>query len=129
MRIILALLLSVSAAWAGSFATNSVNYQSIASATVIGKTNSASTARVPQHEFVIAYGGIGSTNTNDFRVEVQLSLDQANWTTVATYRATTTNGTVETFSPSFAAIQAYMRVSVTTSNTMSASVTTLRATP
>ena len=110
MRIILALLLSVSSALAGSFATNSVNYQSIESTTVIGKTNSASNARVPAHEFVVAYGALGSVNTNDFRVEVQLSFDQANWTTVATYYATTTNGTVETFSPSFAAIQTYMRL-------------------
>jgi len=59
---------------------------------------------------------IGLANTNDQVYAWQVSLDQTNYFTVASWRPTVTNATTETVRPTFTNITYYGRITLTTTN-------------
>jgi hypothetical protein len=63
----------------------------------------------------------GLTATNALKVNVQISADNTNFLTVATYWPAATNATVESYYPSFSA-PLYVRAQVVTTNSVSVGV-------
>ncbi len=59
-------------------------------------------------------------------VNIQVSFDGVNWTTVGAYNPVATNATVDTYAPSMNAVTAYTRVTAVTTNTVTVGVTELR---
>jgi len=122
-------LIKASAAITG---TNAFDLQSVASTTANGLTQLVSSVSVPTRTFLIQHQGISgqtssnSTGTNSLRVAVQLSFDGNNWTTLTNYYPARTNATVDSFTPNFTAVNAYLRVQVVTTNTISVGVTAVR---
>jgi hypothetical protein len=70
--------------------------------------------------FLISDGGL--TATTAMAVVVSFSLDNVNFTNVATNFPTTTAATTYTWNPSFSALPIWERVSVVTTNSVSAGV-------
>ncbi len=77
----------------------------------------AGTVNVPRGTFLISNGGL--TQTNALLVNVQYSLDNTNWLTMATYGPSSTNSTTDTFIPAISPPNIYMRVQVVTTNSVS----------
>lgn len=130
LTLILAALLPLWA-HAGLVATNALNLQSIASTTVNGPTNSATGISLPNFTYLVQNLGIPGATNSIFTGNLQASFDGVNWTTIATYTPTsvngiTTNATVDSFQPSVNNLTAYMRFQVTTTNTVTVGVTTVR---
>jgi hypothetical protein len=129
--ILFALLLAGSAS-AQITGTNAFDLASVASTTANGTAFQIVNVNVPQRYFFIQNNGIsGQTNatgtgTNSLAVAVQMSFDGTNWSTIATYKPSRTNAAVDTFSPSFSQLNAYMRVQVTTTNTITVGVTAVK---
>lgn len=128
----LALLCLTSAASAQITGTNAFDLASVASTTANGTPFRVINVNVPQRYFLIQNNGIsGQTNatgpgTNSLAVAVQMSFDGSNWSTVATYNPSRTNASVDTFSPAFSQLSAYMRVQVVTTNTITVGVTAVK---
>lgn len=71
---------------------------------------------VPAGRFLIQNGGL--SNTNALTVNVQLSLDDVNFTTVASYQPSVTNAVTDVFNPSFSPQNIYMRLQTVTTNSV-----------
>lgn len=83
-------------------------------------SNSASLAAgsfsMPSGYFLIQNGGL--TATNALRVNVQVSVDNTNFLTVATYYPSVTNAATDRYSPAYSAQTIYMRVQAVTTNSV-----------
>lgn len=110
---------------AGLVATNAITLQSVASTTVNGLTNQVTGITLPARTYLVQNTGITgpADGTNALVINIQASFDGVNWTTIATYRPSRTNATVDTFAPSVNALTAYTRVQAVTTNTVSVGVT------
>lgn len=106
--------------------TNLFNLASV-TGTNAGNTFNVSGVFVPKQQFLFqslgitnASSGSYTTNgiTNVIQVNVQISVDAANsnWVTLATWAPSTTNATVENFTPTFSSISLPMRAQIVTSN-------------
>lgn len=67
-------------------------------------------------QFNIQNGGL--TATNALVVNIQISIDQTNYVTIATYRPSATNATTETFYPGSTPVTVYMRAQAVTTNSV-----------
>lgn len=72
---------------------------------------------MPAGAFLIQNAGL--TATNALRVNLQVSVDNTNFVTVATYWPAATNATTERYSPSYSAQTIYLRAQAVTTNSVS----------
>ena len=132
MKILIALLLGFAVTATAQIApTNSLNLQSVASTNVNGTAFSLGGISIPTRQHIIQHTGItGQTSAtnglNSLTVNIQLSFDDTNWSTVATYNPSSTNAVTELFAPGSHGITCYMRLQALTTNTVSVGVTTVR---
>jgi hypothetical protein len=85
---------------------------------------SVGTFTVPRGALYLAHGAL--TATNNLPVKIQLSLDGTNFITVSTNWPSSTNATAatpETIWPAFTGNSVYMRISVTTTNSVEVGAT------
>ncbi len=127
LTLLAALALTACTARAGLVATNAITLQSIATTTVNGITNTVSGVVLPSRSYLIQNTGIPgvATGTNALVVNIQASFDGVNWTTIATYRPSSTNATVDTYAPNVNAVTAYTRIQAVTTNTVTVGVTSV----
>lgn len=129
--ILLLVFLSVSNLHAVLTGTNAFDLQVVATATNSGTAFQIVNVNVPQRVFLVQHSGItGQVNsvsgTNSLKVNVQMSFDGSNWTTLRTYIPPRTNSTVDSFAPDLSAASAYMRVQVATTNTITVGVSAIK---
>jgi hypothetical protein len=86
--------------------------------TVNGTSNSVSVAAgsfaLPSGYFFIQNGGLASTQA--LTVNIQASMDNTNFVTVAVYTPSATNATTDRFTPSYAVQTIYFRAQAVTTN-------------
>lgn len=117
-------------------ATNLVNLQYINGTSAPG-VYYASNIYIPRQKFIFqslgitntaGYSGSYTTNgiTNSLIVNIQISIDgsNTNWMTLATWRPSTTNATVESFNEEIDRIALPIRAQVITTNSIGVSVFT-----
>lgn len=75
------------------------------------------TLNYPGGTFYIQNAGL--TATGALVINIQASLDNTNFLTIATYHPAATNATTELFSPSYSVQTIYMRAQVITTNSVS----------
>lgn len=126
MKILVRALIAVALVTLIVLASRAANTTLLGSmASVDGTSNSVATAigtvAYPRGTFLIQHGGLASTNA--LLVHVQMSLDNTNFVTVATYGPSATNATTETFSPAYSAATVYMRVQAVTTNAVDVGTT------
>lgn len=80
----------------------------------------AGTFAMPAGYFLIQNAGL--TETNALRVNVQVSVDNTNFLTVATYYPAATNAATERYSPSYSAQTIYIRAQAVTTNSVNVGV-------
>jgi hypothetical protein len=83
----------------------------------------SNTVSVAVGTFTLPYGTVyiqngGLTATNALQVNIQASMDNTNFVTVATYWPSRTNATTETFVPSYGVQTIYLRGQVITTNSV-----------
>lgn len=76
----------------------------------------AGSCRLPAGSFLVQNGGL--TETNALVVNIQASIDNTNWLTVATYYPAATNATTEVYAPSYSAQTIYLRAQAVTTNSV-----------
>lgn len=126
--IVLLLFLSLITANAAITGTNAFDLQSVVATTATGQTILFTNANLPSRTYLVQHTGITGqvssvSGTNSLKVNVQFSLDNANWTTVATYTPARTNATVDAFTPNVSRVNVYMRTQIVTTNTVTTGVT------
>lgn len=115
MAVLLAIL-------AVTWASRAGNYTFLGSMVTVNNTTSNSTAlavgtlSVPEGRFLIQNGGL--TATNALRVNVQISIDNTNFLTVATYWPSVTNAATDVYMPSYSAQTVYIRAQAVTTNSV-----------
>ena len=98
------------------------SYMFMGSLVTVNNATSNSTAlavgtfSVPQGRFYIQNGGL--TATNALRVNVQVSVDNTNFVTVATYWPSVTNAVTDSFSPAYSPQTIYLRAQAVTTNSV-----------
>lgn len=126
----LATLIVVSLLWvfsssAAVVVTNTFNYQSVsAPSTNNGTAIPVGEVRVQQRQHAIQSAGVG--NTNALVVNIQLSLDGSNWTTVQTYRPALTNARVDVLVTSTLTNTLWLRPQIVATNATSVGIQTIR---
>lgn len=109
--------------------TNAFDLQSVASTTNTGNGFAVTGVIIPTRTLLIQHLGIaGQTNatgpgTNSLQVEDQFSFDGSNFVTLATYKPSRTNATVDAFTPVLDNVTIYRRMRVITTNTITVGVT------
>lgn len=127
----LCLLISKLPAMAVLTGTNAIDYQVVISTTNNGTGFSIINVVMPPRTFLIQHSGITGqvssvSGTNSLKVNMQISADGANWTTVGTYIPARTNATVDTFAPNLSQLTLYMRAQAITTNTTTVGVTAVK---
>ena len=119
----LSLFLMAGAASAQS-TTNLFNYQAVTGTTTTNNGTSIQVGGVyvPAKKLIIQNSGLSGGTTNSLTVNEQISFDNSNWTTVATYNPAATNSTVDTFSPTLSSQTIYMRAQIITTTNFSVGV-------
>lgn len=130
MKLLAALLVALSAlsASAGITSSNLLTYTAVDTTTNNGGTvliGSAYIATTPT--FVIQSGGLADTNA--LTVYVQYGLDTNTFSTVATYRQSTTNAQDGTVTPSGITLSIYARTQVVTTNSVNVGTKAIFSTP
>jgi hypothetical protein len=70
----------------------------------------------PGGYFLIQNGGLASTNA--LVVNIQASIDNTNFVTIAVYTPSKTNATTDVFAPSYSSVPIYFRAQAVTTNTV-----------
>lgn len=111
--------------------TNTISLQAVASTTLNGTAFSLGGISLPTRQHIIQHTGIAgqsssTSGTNSLAVNIQVSFDNSNWTTIATYNPSSTNATTDLYAPSSHGITCYMRAQAVTTNTVTVAVTTIK---
>jgi hypothetical protein len=110
-------------ALAACFLARADSYTFLGTLITVNNTTSNSAAlaagsfSMPSGVFLIQNAGL--TATNALRVNIQVSVDNTNFVTVATYWPGATNATTERYSPSYSAQTIYLRAQAVTTNSVS----------
>ena len=113
---------AVAATLFGFLAVKATTYTLVGSMVTVDNTTSNTAAitlgtfAYPRGTFYIQNGGL--TATGALVINIQASVDDTNFITIATYRPAATNATTETYSPAYAAQTIYLRASVVTTNSV-----------
>lgn len=93
----------------------------------VNNTTSNSTAvaigtiSVPPQVLAVQTGGL--TATNALTITAQVSMDGTNYTSIGTFRMSTTNATTQTWNTGYSNQTLYFRISATTTNNVEVGVT------
>ena len=123
---ILAIILAVFTAASAHAALTSTNLFTFApvNGTTNGNNFSLAGVYLPQRSYLIQNGGTtNAAGTNAWSVAIQISLDGTNFTTVATYRPSTTNAAMDVYTPSLSSQTITARAQIITTNPISVGTT------